>query len=487
MVKRLLRGRSLVLFPLLGLGTSLSLYYGYFSGPGEVGEIFNGKLDGPAMVIAPHNDDEVLGVGGVLQRHLRQGDRVTVVLLTNGDGQYHGPFRNPAQVIQFGYQRQEESLRALAKLGIPEQDIIFLGYPDRGLAILWNHYWSCERLYTSPQTRKNHSPYKNSFTPKAPYCGLSLVQDLEALLRRERPKTIYLPHPNDRHPDHWSAYAFTLYALELLKLAYPEEDSFRDVRLLTYLVHYGRWPMPRGKFLNATLKFPRPLQHTDTRWLSIPLTWQEVISKYQAIREYKSQVQFMPLYLISFARRNELLGEIPTLQLGNGGSLDGYPAISYPDPKQSGLLSRLNGHNDIKAVKLALTAEGLLNIEVETFSLLRPTDEVLIHLKTFSLDGSLPTMWRFLQAGRRLYLNGEPLRDLKVTHEARQNTFRLSLPLERLGSPQAFVIGAELMHKGVTFSKAAYRLVEITPSPSPSTSATLSLKLDARPTPDGIH
>src|SRR5207249_5374519 len=35
------------------------------------------------MVIAPHMDDEVLGVGGTIARHVDQGDALTVCIVAN--------------------------------------------------------------------------------------------------------------------------------------------------------------------------------------------------------------------------------------------------------------------------------------------------------------------------------------------------------------------------------------------------------------------
>ncbi len=460
------RARRTLLAVLLALGGAMGVYYGYLSNSGEVVQIFDGELLGPAMVIAPHSDDEVLGAGGVIQRHLAQGDRVVVVLFTNGDGQYRGLFHKRAQAIQFGYLRQEESRKALRQLGVPEENVIFLGYPDRGLAQLWNHYWDCDRLYTSSQTGANRSPYANSFTPGAPYCGLSVVRDLEALLKREKPKTIYLPHPNDLHADHWSAHAFTLYALEQLKRQHPPDETLRGAQLWAYLVHYGRWPMPRGKFLKAKLSLPRSLHYTDTRWWSIPLTPDETLRKYRAIREYKSQVQYMPLYLISFARANELFGSVPTLKLFDDGSSQPEFWLSYPDPREHTLLGGIRGENDIRMVRLAKTPDDALVIEVEFFNPLRSTSAVFLHIKTIGGDGALPSTWRFVRSQGRLYLNGELLRDLRIAHDIHQRTFWLRLPLERLGDPPAIMLGAELLRGGMTISKSAYRLIELSPAPS---------------------
>jgi len=443
-------------------------------------ELLDGDLSGSALVIAPHSDDEVLGAGGAIQRHLRRGERVTVVLLTNGDGQYRGPFKSRAQAIRFGLHRQEETRRALAHLGGSSRQmrIVFLGYPDRGLARLWNGHWEPEHLYTSPQTRLNHSPYENSFTPYAPYCGWSVVQDLQAILEDERPQIIYLPHPHDAHPDHWSAYAFTIYALEHLKLSHPHEESFKRARLLTYLVHHGRWPLPWGKFLRAELRPPRPLINLDIRWRSIPLTREETLRKYQAILRYRSQVRYMRPYLVSFARRNELFGEIPALRLedaigfSEGGSFrqlydlravpEEHPLLCYLDPKQRVLLRNLRGDNAIQAVNLIRTTDERLVIEVALRRALRPLHGVFVHLKTIGEDGSAPLKWELPpEASGRLLVNGVPLRDERFNYGARW--LRLSLPFKELGEPRAFLIGVELKRKGLTLARSAYRLVEVSP------------------------
>lgn len=41
---------------------------------------------GPVLVLAPHPDDEAVGLGGVLSSHLHQSSRVTVAYLTDGAG-----------------------------------------------------------------------------------------------------------------------------------------------------------------------------------------------------------------------------------------------------------------------------------------------------------------------------------------------------------------------------------------------------------------
>ena len=72
------------------------------------------------LVLAPHPDDEVIGCGGLVALHLREGRRVRVVVATDG-----GEAGEPAE-------RQRESRAALASLGNAE--IEFLNLPDRHLA-----------------------------------------------------------------------------------------------------------------------------------------------------------------------------------------------------------------------------------------------------------------------------------------------------------------------------------------------------------------
>src|SRR5437764_6870112 len=72
------------------------------------------------LVLAPHPDDEVIGCGGLVALHLREGRRVRVIVATDG-----GEAGDAAQ-------RQAESRAALASIG--DAELSFLGFPDRQLA-----------------------------------------------------------------------------------------------------------------------------------------------------------------------------------------------------------------------------------------------------------------------------------------------------------------------------------------------------------------
>jgi LmbE family N-acetylglucosaminyl deacetylase len=74
------------------------------------------------VVVAPHPDDEILGAGGLIAQRRRDGSRVVVVAVTDGEAAYPEP--------HLGSIRRCEQERALAALGLPGADIVRLELPD---------------------------------------------------------------------------------------------------------------------------------------------------------------------------------------------------------------------------------------------------------------------------------------------------------------------------------------------------------------------
>jgi LmbE family N-acetylglucosaminyl deacetylase/glycosyltransferase involved in cell wall biosynthesis len=105
------------------------------------------------LVLAPHPDDEVIGCGGLVALHLREGRKVHVVVATDG-----------AQAGDAS-QREAESRAALASLG--DATIEFLRFPDRDLSN-----------------------------------ARDLDERLAAILRAWKPDLIAVPSPLEIHPDH---------------------------------------------------------------------------------------------------------------------------------------------------------------------------------------------------------------------------------------------------------------------------------------------
>lgn len=221
------------------------------------------------LIFAPHCDDETLSSAGVIQKALAAGSKVKVVVMTNGDGftraagQNFGKIRLKAEdYIKFGYLRQKETIHALEDLGVDRKNIIFLGYPDRGLRYLWEKYFDSKVSYFNPLTRTFHSPYSNSYEKNVQYKGVNVVKNIESIIKSFEPDLIIYPYSRDQHPDHWATSAFVKFSL--LQLGYKGEEW-------QYLVHRGDWPTPFGKHPDMFLVPPFKLAFTDTKWYQVPL------------------------------------------------------------------------------------------------------------------------------------------------------------------------------------------------------------------------
>lgn len=83
------------------------------------------------IVVAPHPDDEVLGIGGLMAMASAAGIRITIVAVTDGGSSHPGsPTMSADQLMSA---RPRETRRALARLGI-DVDPIRLGFPDGAVA-----------------------------------------------------------------------------------------------------------------------------------------------------------------------------------------------------------------------------------------------------------------------------------------------------------------------------------------------------------------
>lgn len=116
------------------------------------------------MVFAPHPDDDIIGCGGSIARHISQGDQVTIVYMTSGEA---GSLRYEASLL--ANLRENEARQAAQLLGAGE--LIFLRQPDGYL----------------------------EYTP----AGLIRIVDL---VRQHRPTRVYLPHSQEAVPDHHITY-----------------------------------------------------------------------------------------------------------------------------------------------------------------------------------------------------------------------------------------------------------------------------------------
>lgn len=71
------------------------------------------------LIVAPHADDEILGVGGTIQKHLDINQDVHVIIVC--DRQHHIA------------KQREQSIEAITHLGVAAKNITHLGLPDEKL------------------------------------------------------------------------------------------------------------------------------------------------------------------------------------------------------------------------------------------------------------------------------------------------------------------------------------------------------------------
>lgn len=113
------------------------------------------------LVVVAHPDDEVLGCGGAIARHVTEGDKVHVVYMADGVGSRGGD-------LEFDvFERNEARDRALQVLGVTD----------------WHtHQFPDNRMDTVPL--------------------IDVVQPLERIVKDIRPRIIYTHHYGDLNVDH---------------------------------------------------------------------------------------------------------------------------------------------------------------------------------------------------------------------------------------------------------------------------------------------
>ena len=115
------------------------------------------------LVISPHPDDEAIGCGGAIAKHVAEGDAVDVIFLTSGEKGGHS--LSPAETVVI---REREALEAGRILQI--SNIEFWREPDGGFLA----------------SEKN-------------------IARLKEKIAASRPDAIYVTHQEEQHPDHKQA------------------------------------------------------------------------------------------------------------------------------------------------------------------------------------------------------------------------------------------------------------------------------------------
>jgi N-acetylglucosamine malate deacetylase 1 len=115
------------------------------------------------LIVAPHMDDEVLGCGGTIIRHIESGDHVTVCVVAN---------RAYNHKYEFKLIEQEKASCKNAQAILSYQDLFFLDLPD-------------EQLDRSQ---------------------IDIITPLENILNSCKPDIVYIPHRGDLNQDHRAVF-----------------------------------------------------------------------------------------------------------------------------------------------------------------------------------------------------------------------------------------------------------------------------------------
>ncbi|MEI8138355.1 MAG: PIG-L deacetylase family protein [bacterium] len=260
------------------------------------------------LILAPHPDDEVIGCGGVIQQSVAMKLPVRVVYFTYGDNnewsfliyRKHAVLA-PGAVKQMGLIRHNEAVVAAETLGLSTNQLTFLGYPDFGTLRIWINHWGDSPPAEGMMTHATAVPYANALRPGAPYRGEEIVKDLTSVIRAFMPTKICVSHPADFNVDHRALYCFTQLTLWNL------ESEIRP-EVFPYMVHFPRWPNPRGNHPGLPLK-PPAFFEDDIAWRDFRLTPELIAGKEKALRAHRSQFEYAAHYLESFMRTNELFGD----------------------------------------------------------------------------------------------------------------------------------------------------------------------------------
>lgn len=185
--------------------------------PAAMTRILTFPAAGRLLVFAPHPDDETLATGELIQLARAAGAAVRVVFATDGDNN-PWPQRwaerrvriGTAERARWGKRRRGEAVAALARLGVPADEVRFLGWSDLGL--------------TDKLERDD-----------------AAIDTLAAEVRDFAPTHVAMPSLHDRHPDHGALRV-------MLELAIARARS-RCV-CLGYVVHgrtadSGEWLLAR--------------------------------------------------------------------------------------------------------------------------------------------------------------------------------------------------------------------------------------------------
>ena len=153
------------------------------------------------LIVAPHPDDETLGCGGAIAYLRRLNVAVKVLVVSDGTKSHPNSLAYPPPVLK--KVREQESLAALAVLGVAPKAVTFLGMPDGAVPIVAEGVTRGQ----GDGINKKILEYRDAIALISQY------------LTNLTPSIIFLPWRKDPHPDHRASWQ--LFATATQNLTHP--------------------------------------------------------------------------------------------------------------------------------------------------------------------------------------------------------------------------------------------------------------------------
>jgi len=416
------------------------------------------KQNERVLILAPHPDDEAIGCAGVIQQALKAGAKVKVIYLTNGD---HNELAfivyekritiRQSEFVHMGQVRRQEAIKAMKFLGLSEDDLVFLGYPDFGTFAIFCRYWQNKKPFRDKLTRISSVPYKDNPSFGAPYQGTSILSDLVKQILDYKPNKIFVSHPADVNGDHKALYLFLQVALSDLEGKIPRPKVY------PYLIHCVGWPKLHHYHPELELYPPDKFRDSRINWVSLNLTPDELDKKYRATLYYKSQTQSSAFYLFSFSRKNELFGDYPQVELKGQSSMfkvsDSLENVKIENsPEKQGQVRYAEANNYFL---LRVDNSGKIN---RNFGM-------LLYLFGYSRSTTFADMpkiriitsgnkYKVFDGDRRVFAAG-------VLFDFKRNYLVLKIPFKLLGEPDYIFSSLKAYHGTLPIDALGFRKIKI--------------------------
>jgi len=165
------------------------------------------------LVFAPHPDDDIIGCGGTLAKHVKLGNQVSVCYMTSGDaGSLDYAKKELAKV------REGEAGRAAKVIGF--QDLTFLRNRDGYLEF-----------------------------------NKANLEKLIELIRKKRPHIIYVTHQADGHQDHRTTYQLVCESAGRAGGPWFQESKRKPWAVETILAYETSAPLSKFNYVEDISEF----------------------------------------------------------------------------------------------------------------------------------------------------------------------------------------------------------------------------------------